>query len=174
MGPVVVFVVVPMGVDRSEVRVFFPLGLEYDSRQRVPTEFRRSWPGIEILPDHMPMWVVNDFDRRALFEAIATRGPLPPGAPPRVPQTPLPWRAQPGDDRHPSGSQSGGQVELSGKDAEIVRLWTEGRTAAQIATHLERETKTIENRITALRRKYGTDLVPHHRVKADSGEGPVP
>jgi hypothetical protein len=106
MGPVVVFVVVPMGADRSELRVFFPLGLAYESRHRVPEELKRSWPGIEILPDHMPLWVYRDFDRRALFEAIATRGWLPPGAPPRRPLHPLPWRDLPSDTYQVEHSQA--------------------------------------------------------------------
>jgi hypothetical protein len=92
VGPVVVFVVVPMGAAQSEVQVFFPLGLAHESRPQVPAELRKSWPGVEILTDYMPRWVVKDLDRRALFHAIATRGPMPPGAPRRVPRTPLPWR----------------------------------------------------------------------------------
>jgi hypothetical protein len=48
VGPVIAFVVTPIGQDRSEVQIFFPLGLAYDGRhamrRRIATEFERAWP----------------------------------------------------------------------------------------------------------------------------------
>jgi hypothetical protein len=91
VGPVVVFLVVPMGIERSEFRIFFPLGITIESRQRLVNVLSWAWPGEAIHGDQVPWWAFRDFNRRALFEAIATQGPLPPGAPPRRPGAP-PWR----------------------------------------------------------------------------------
>jgi hypothetical protein len=92
VGPVAVFLVAPLGLARSEVQIFFPIGISMDSRHRLMQEFRQAWPDAELYRNEMPFWLRRDFDRRALFEAIATRGPLPPGAPPQCERTPLPWR----------------------------------------------------------------------------------
>jgi len=107
MGPVIALMVTPIGQDRSEVRIFFPPGISYEGRDaltRVAEEFRRAWPDVAIYNDSMPWWSDQGFNRRALFAAIATGGPAPPGAPPRRPRNyPLPWRDQPARERRPLG-----------------------------------------------------------------------
>jgi hypothetical protein len=77
VGPLLAFVVTPVGQERSEARVFSPLGLSFESRDvrhRMAQEFKRAWPDVEVYTDDMPWWFVRSFDRRKLFEAIATRG----------------------------------------------------------------------------------------------------
>jgi hypothetical protein len=93
MGPVVAFLVVPRDPERTEVRIFFPLGITNASHRRVVAELEAAWPGARIRGDELPSWAFSDFDRRALFAAVATGGPLPPGAPlPRRRGDPPPWR----------------------------------------------------------------------------------
>jgi DNA-binding CsgD family transcriptional regulator len=48
---------------------------------------------------------------------------------------------------------------LSPRDARILELWNQGRTASQIAETLGFSCKTIANRIGALRQRYGADRV---------------
>jgi hypothetical protein len=96
MGPGMVILVVPMGRERSEFRMFFPLGITQESRRRVYDAMKSAWPSESFFRDDIPFWMVRDFDRRKLFEAIATRGTPPPGAPPRRRRDdPLPWRSAP-------------------------------------------------------------------------------
>jgi hypothetical protein len=57
-----------------------------------------------------------------------------------------------------------------GRDAEWVRLWTQGRTDVEIAGQYNVSRKRVANRICELRHEHGTKVVPHHRLpiyKAD-------
>jgi len=58
----------------------------------------------------------------------------------------------------------GALASMTERQREIVRLWREGRTSTQIASRLGNVTSdSVNNRITELRAKYGTEVVPLHR-----------
>jgi hypothetical protein len=162
MGPVVVFLIVPMGQERSEVRIYFPLGITRESHTRLVEEFRSSWPGEIIQGDERPWWAGRDFDRRALFQAIATGGPPPSGAPAqRRLEDPLPWRDKPTQELRPGGDPIGEAIRLAPQDAEMVRLWTdEGKKHREIGTILSLSEKRVRNRLSELRSMLGEDRVP--------------
>ena len=49
------------------------------------------------------------------------------------------------------------------RDREIVRLWQDGHMAKEIAHKLSCREHTVENRISALRKQYGEEIVPLRR-----------
>lgn len=51
----------------------------------------------------------------------------------------------------------------AGTSREIVRLWRQGLTAPEIGYRLNREAKTITNRIIDLRQAHGADVVPRRK-----------
>jgi len=63
---------------------------------------------------------------------------------------------------------SGNRLEsLTLRDRHIVRLWCDGKTAAEILPGLDFAitAKTLANRISELRQRLGPDVVPYHRAK---------
>lgn len=48
-------------------------------------------------------------------------------------------------------------------DRQALRLWWEGLTCPEIGRRLAQAPKTVRNRLTLLRKEYGTDLVPTNR-----------
>ena len=50
-----------------------------------------------------------------------------------------------------------------GVNRDIVRLWHQGLTCAQIATRVGLTKKTILNRINSLRKEYGTQIIPYRK-----------
>lgn len=166
LGPIIAFMVTPIGQERSELRVFFPLGLSYeegrDGRQSVAAELSRVWPDAQIYGDYMPWWFVRDFDRRALFQSLSTGGPPPPGAPARRNRhDSLPWRDLTVRESRPLVEALGGSPELSPQDEQMVRLWTlEGKSGPDIATKLSLSTSRVRNRLSELRAILGEDKVP--------------
>jgi hypothetical protein len=166
LGPIIAFVVTPIGQDRSEVRIFFPLGIsieERDARQRVVEEFKRAWPDAPMYGDEMPWWFVRDFNRRELFAAIATRSPAPPDAPPRRPRgSPRPWREQPTIGRRPSAEVIDNDSRLSSQDKQMIRMWAlEHKTGPQIANIVGLSKSRVSNRLSELRKLLGEDIVPN-------------
>jgi hypothetical protein len=161
MGPVIVFMCTPMGPERSDVSIFFPLGTSIGSHQRVIQELSSDWPGIEIRNGSMPWWFGRGLNLRELFESIATGGPPLPGAPPRVaPNSSRPWR-QTSARPTPSSVQIAGDAALSPQDEQMVRLWTlEGKTGPEIADKLSLSASRVRNRLSELRKVLGEDKVP--------------
>ena len=176
MGPVIVFMVLPVGHQRSEVRIFFPLGTDMESRQRVIEVLKATWPEAEIYGDYMPWWGFQNFNLRALFEALATGAPPPPDAPPRRPRA-LPWRdpleadykaepsqgeidqASEGPIASVANSQSADPLPpaLKGRPREIVILLRKGRTDVEIAGQLGIRPRSVAKRIVEARREFGAE-----------------
>jgi hypothetical protein len=50
-----------------------------------------------------------------------------------------------------------------GANRDIVRLWHQGLTCAQIAVRVGLNEKTILNRINQLRKKYGVQIIPYRK-----------
>jgi hypothetical protein len=48
-------------------------------------------------------------------------------------------------------------------DRQALRLWWEGLTCPEIGRRLSQAPKTVRNRLTLLRKEYGTDVVPTNR-----------
>jgi hypothetical protein len=48
-------------------------------------------------------------------------------------------------------------------DRHALRLWWEGLTCPEIGRRLSQAPKTVRNRLTMLRKQYGTDIVPTNR-----------
>jgi hypothetical protein len=49
-------------------------------------------------------------------------------------------------------------------DSLVLELWGKGHTAKQIALRMGRTEKTILNRLTLMRKAYGEQLVPRHKM----------
>jgi hypothetical protein len=49
-------------------------------------------------------------------------------------------------------------------EEKLLKLWTQGLTARQIALRMDRTEKTILNRLTLLRKAYGEQMVPRRRM----------
>src|SRR4051812_29367660 len=161
VGPVIVFIVVPLGHERSELRIVFPLGETEDSRRRVLEELKQAWPGEAIYRDQAPWWLFQEFDRRALSKAIATGDSPPPGAPLPCANT-LPWRGGRAQASNLPSTQTGHNIELTPQEQTMVRLWTrERKTAREIAESLSPSPSRVRNRLSELRRILGEDAVPN-------------
>jgi hypothetical protein len=50
-----------------------------------------------------------------------------------------------------------------GANRDIVRLWHQGLTCAQIAARVGLNEKTILNRINQLRKEYGVQIIPYRK-----------
>jgi hypothetical protein len=50
-----------------------------------------------------------------------------------------------------------------GWERDAVRMWHGGRTKPEIAKRHKKETKTVENRFSELRKTYGVDVVPYRQ-----------
>jgi hypothetical protein len=48
-------------------------------------------------------------------------------------------------------------------ERQALRLWWEGLTCPEIGRRLSQAPKTVRNRLTLLRKEYGTDVVPTNR-----------
>jgi DNA-binding CsgD family transcriptional regulator len=60
-------------------------------------------------------------------------------------------------------------LELSGQDAEMVRLWRRGTRAPAIAAQLGLSPKRIYNRLGELRRARGSAVVPYRARRRKTG-----
>ena len=49
----------------------------------------------------------------------------------------------------------------TGWDRQMLKLWLNGFTAPEIGERIDRAEKTIRNRLTALRREHGDEIVPY-------------
>ena len=54
------------------------------------------------------------------------------------------------------------QITDHGWDREALQLWWAGDTYPEIGEKLHKAPKTVRNRLSVLRKIYGTDLIPKH------------